>query len=44
MSAVAMRLDDRMADRVSLLRQGMTTWMFLLPAVIFFDAVRGRGR
>jgi multiple sugar transport system permease protein len=36
MSAVAMRLDDRMAERVSLLRQGMTTWLFLLPAVIFF--------
>ncbi len=36
MSAVAMRLDDRMADRVSLLRQDMTTWLFLLPAVIFF--------
>jgi multiple sugar transport system permease protein len=36
MSVVAMRLDDRMADRVSLLRQGTTTWLFLLPAVIFF--------
>jgi multiple sugar transport system permease protein len=36
MSVVAMRLDDRMADRVSLLRQDMTTWLFLLPAVIFF--------
>jgi multiple sugar transport system permease protein len=36
MSAVAMRLDDRMADWAGLLRQGMTTWLFLLPAVIFF--------
>ncbi len=36
MSAVAMRLDDRMADWAGLLRQGMTTLLFLLPAVIFF--------
>jgi ABC-type sugar transport system permease subunit len=35
-SAVAMRRGDRLTRQVGLLRQDMSTWLFLVPALAFF--------